>query len=177
MNEPKSQLSRRLASLVWLSVCCMLPLAAQALPDDAQQPIEMDWIDNEFGLDEGKMILYGTDAEPASIRQGSLQITGTEIQVQIEGDAITKVTATGRPGRFRQQLEPGQEPLQANGLTLVFDNSAQMLLIDGEVEVIHAGTRTQVHHFEYDFKTRRFRSSGAPDGERGRMVVQPPEPQ
>lgn len=157
---------------------CCLPLApaSYALPEDAQQPIELDWQTNEFGLDEGKMILYGTEAEPASVRQGTMQISGTEIHAELDGETITKVTTTGNPGRFQQQIEAGQEPLQASGLTLVFDNSAKLLTIDGNVEVMHRGTRTQVQHFEYEFTTGRFRSS-APEGERGRMVVQPPEPQ
>lgn len=175
MNESKSQTQRRFARVL-PGLCLLLASAVQALPEDAQQPIEFDWQTNEFGLDEGRMILYGTDAEPASIRQGTMQISGTEIHVELDGETITKVTTTGNPGRFQQQMEAGQEPLQASGQTLVFDNAAQLLTIDGNVEVMHLGTRTQVHHFEYEFATGRFRSS-APEGERGRMVVQPPEPQ
>jgi lipopolysaccharide transport protein LptA len=176
MNESRKRLQHGLAAAL-LGACLALSLAAQALPEDAQQPIEMDWNESDIGLDDGLMILRGTDAEPASIRQGTMQITGSEIRIEREGEVITKVTTTGSPARFRQQLEASQEPLQASGLTLVFDNTSQILTIEAEAELIQAGTRTNAHHFEYNLSTRRIRASRDPDGEQVRMVLQPPEPQ
>lgn len=156
-------------------LACLGPVApALALPEDAQQPIEMDWNDVEYALDEGLIILYGSAAEPASIRQGSMLITGTEIRIERRDEVVTRVVTTGEPARFQQQLEAGQDPLRASGLTLTFDNSAQTITIDENVEVEHAGMRTQTHHFEYDLTSRRFRSSRDPDGEQARIVVPPP---
>lgn len=163
------------ASLV-LCTGLLLSQSIAALPEDAQQPIEMDWNSGDFGLDDGLIILYGSDQEPAAIRQGSMLITGTEIRIERDAEGINKVTTTGQPARFQQQLEPGQEPLRASGLTLIFDNLNQQLTLHEEVEVQHAGMRTQTYHFEYDLATRRFRSSRDPDGEQARLVVPPAAP-
>jgi len=170
MNESR----RRLSYAFVAALLGCFPALAQALPEDAQQPIELDWDESDIGLDDGLMILRGTDAEPASIRQGTMQITGSEIRIERVAEVITKVTTTGNPARFQQLLETGQEPLQASGLTLVFDNTSQVLTIDEQAELIQAGTRTKAHHFEYNLTTRRIRASRDPDGEQVRMILQPP---
>lgn len=172
MNEARRLLQQGLAAAL---LCACLAPASYALPEDAQQPIEMDWNESDIGLDDGLMILRGSDAEPASIRQGTMHITGSEIRIERENEVITKVTTTGNPARFQQLLEIGQEPLQASGLTLVFNNSSQILTIDEQAELIQAGTRTNAHHFEYNLATRRIRASRDPDGEQVRMILQPPE--
>lgn len=172
MNESRRRLQQGLAAVL-LGAC--LARVSHALPEDAQQPIEMDWNESDIGLDDGLMILRGTDAEPASIRQGTMQITGSEIRIERENEVITRVTTTGKPAHFRQLLEVGQDPLQASGLTLVFDNSSQILTIDEQAELIQSGTRTNAHHFEYNLTTRRIRASRDPDGEQVRMILQPPE--
>lgn len=159
-----------------LAAGLLLGATAAALPEDAQQPMELDWNDVEYGLDDGLIIMYGSDAEPASIRQGSMLITGTEIRIERNAEGVTRVVATGRPARFAQQLEAGQDPLRASGLTMVFDNPGQTLTIDEQVEVQHLGVQTQTHHFEYNLATRRFRSSRDPDGEQARIVVPPATP-
>jgi lipopolysaccharide export system protein LptA len=174
MTESRLCPGHRLRMPRILLACLVLgAVPAWALPEDAQQPIEMDWSDSEISLDDGLMILYGTAAEPATIRQGSMQISGSEIRIERSGEVVTRVTTTGTPARFQQQLEADQDPLTASGLTIVFNNDLQTLTIDERVEVMHAGTRTEAHHFEYDFATRRFRSSRDPDGEPVRMLVPP----
>ncbi|MGA0805972.1 MAG: lipopolysaccharide transport periplasmic protein LptA [Pseudohongiellaceae bacterium] len=176
MNEPIKCLQRILVAAL-IGTSQVLAPCAQALPEDAQQPIELDWNESDIGLDDGLMVLRGTDAEPASIRQGSMHITGSEIRIERAGELITRITTTGSPARFRQQLEAGQEPLQASGLTLVFDNASQILTIEEEAELIQAGTRTNAHHFEYNLATRRIKASRDPDGDQVRMVLQPPDQQ
>jgi lipopolysaccharide export system protein LptA len=176
MSEPRQRVQRGLA-VVLLAMCAGLATTAQALLEDALQPIEMDWNESDIDLSSGLMILRGSDMEPASIRQGSMQITGAEIRIERDGEVITKVTATGNPARFQQQLTIGQEPLKASGLTMVFDNASQVLTIDEKAELLQAGIQTNGHHFEYSMTTQRLRAIRDPDGEQVRMVLPPPAQQ
>jgi lipopolysaccharide export system protein LptA len=153
-----------------------LPLAApvvMALPDDAGQPMEIAASSSELFLDQGLVVYYGTEEQPASITQGSMQITGVEISIERKDEVLSKVIAKGAPARFQQQLEVGQEPLQASGLTLTFDNTGQTLSIDVEAELLQAGTRTTGHHFDYDLQSRRVKATQEPGGEQIRMVIPP----
>lgn len=177
MIEYLARLPVRVAALCSLA----LPLAAPALalPDDAQQPIETTFTDFEGQFDNtGLLTLYGSATEPASVRQGSMLITGMMIRLERDGETITRVTTTGMPARFQQQLAVDQAPLQASGLTLVFDNTAQVLTIEEQVELVQAdGSLTNAHYFEYDLTTRRFKASRDPSGEQARMVLPPPQEQ
>lgn len=175
MNE---RIARLLRTASFAAVAMALACPASALPEDAQQPIETTWNDIDMQLDAGLLILHGTDTEPATVRQGTMLISGKQIRIEREGEVITRVTTTGTPARFQQQLNVGQEPLHASGLTLVFDNAAQQLTIEGDAELIQAGgSLTNARNFEYDLQTRRFKASRDPDGEQARMVLPPQEQQ
>jgi lipopolysaccharide export system protein LptA len=150
---------------------------AFGLPEDADQPIEVSSDRTELLLEEGLSILHGTAQEPTCITQGTMQICGLEIRIKREGDMVTLVTTTGEPAHFQQQLEAGEEPLQAIGRTLVFDNSQQLLSVETDAELIHGGIRSSAHRFEYDLQARRLIATRSPDGEPARMVIPPPNRQ
>lgn len=158
-----------------LSFAAMLASpAAIALPEDAQQEIEVDSEGAELFLDEGLIIYTGSATEPACITQGTLKICGAEIRLErAAGDegGLQKVTATGTPATFQQQPAADQQLAHAQGRTLVFDNVARLVTADGDARFSQAGTVMTHQHIEYNLDTRH--ASASSSGAMGQMRLPP----
>jgi lipopolysaccharide export system protein LptA len=153
-------------------VALLVPAAtAYALPEDAEQPIEVDADRTEVFLNDGLFVYTGSQEAPACITQGTMKICGVEIRLErADNGELRQVTATGSPARFQQQLEADQELVHASGARLVFDNVAQLVTADGDAELSQSGDVINHQHIEYDIEARHYSASGA-DGERGSMRV------
>lgn len=150
-----------------LAAACTL-----ALPEDAQQDILVDAAATDAYLDEGLIVYTGSADAAACITQGTLKICGGEIRIERgrgENRGLQKVTATGTPATYQQQLEADQGITYASGLTLVFDNVARLVIADGEAKLTQAGTVLTHEHVEYNLDTHVAHASGK-DGVQGRMV-------
>lgn len=147
-----------------------LALASSAsfgLPDDQNQQIDIEALSSEINLNQGLYIYRGTDAEPARITQGSMQISGTEIRIERPpGGVLNKVTATGTPARFQQQPEVDQAVVHASGHTLDYDNGERMLNIDGEAELNQEGNVITAQHIDYNLDSRNANATGSGGGVR-----------
>lgn len=168
--------ARRTAN--WAVVaCCALGMGLTlALPEDANQNIFIEAHSSDVDLDRGLTTFFGSEEEPVRISQGSMLITGTEIEVQRENGVLRTVVATGKPAHFQQQLEPGQPLLHASGFTLTFDNAAQVLTIEQNAQVFQegeSGYSMSSHRVDYDLRARRGSAVKGPDGEPVRMVITP----
>jgi lipopolysaccharide export system protein LptA len=153
-----------------LATCvALMPVGAYALPEDAEQPIDVDADRTEMFLNEGLIVYTGAQNAPACITQGTLKICGGEIRLRrADNGDLEEVTATGTPARFQQQPAADQELMQASGAKLVFDNVAQLITADGDAEFSQSGNVINHQHIEYDIEARHASASGA-DGERGTM--------
>jgi lipopolysaccharide export system protein LptA len=147
----------------------------QALPEDATQDILVAAASSELFLDQGLVIYRGGDDSPATITQGSLVIAGSEIRIEQGKDgALRKITASGSPARYQQQPAVDQEVVHASGLTLVYDNSAQLLTVDAEAELLQAGTTLSGHRIEYDMQARRASATSSASGNDVKMTIPAP---
>jgi len=145
-----------------------------ALPEDASQPIVVEAGSSELYLGEGLIIHRGSADNPARITQGSIMIEGTEIRIERGSDGtLRQLTATGTPARFQQQPEADQELVYANGLTLSFDNTTQILKLVEEAEFIQAGNTLSGQLIEYDVNARRANASSSSTEDPVRMFIPP----
>jgi lipopolysaccharide export system protein LptA len=137
-----------------------------ALPDDQNQQIDVVAASSEINLNDGLYVYRGTDAEPAQITQGSMQITGTEIRIERSGRVLKRVTASGTPARFQQQPDVDQAVIHASGHTLDYDNDKRMLNVDGEAEFNQDGSVISAHHIDYNLDTRNANATSSGKGVR-----------
>lgn len=169
---------RRDTSAVLLQVAtslCLLMLSslAVALPEDAKQPIETESLSSELLLEEGIVIYHGSDAKPATVSQGTLVITGTEIRIVRKNDVLQSVTASGKPARFQQQPAADQALIQASGELITLDNTTHVLTIETAAEFSQAGNTMSAPHIDYNLDTRRANANGSADGLQVRTSFQP----
>lgn len=170
-----SELRRVLLALV----AAALPAWSNALPeDDAQEIVSDDYASIELALDEGEVVQTAHADRPTCITQGSRVICGAEIRLlRADDGSLRKVTAIGTPATFQQKPSAEQEVMHFSGQTLVFDNAARLLTIDGDAKWSQ-GKNELAHpeHMEYNLDTRRVLLNGSNADSRGTGRFTPPAP-
>lgn len=158
-----------------LTAAFALPVCAYALPDDdAQQANSEDFLSLELMLNEGEWVQTAHPDRPTCITQGSRKICGAEIRMLRNEDGVLKrVTATGAPASFQQQPEANAEIVHFSGRTLVYDQDAQVLTIDGDAHFEQGTTSLSHEHFEYHLDTGSIKADAGGTDERGHMSFTP----
>jgi lipopolysaccharide export system protein LptA len=151
-----------LRRLLLALVAAALPAWSSALPeDDAQEILSSDYASIELALDEGELVQKAHADRPTCITQGTRVICGAEIRIQRADDgSLRKITSIGTPARFQQQPAANQEVAHFNGQTLVFDNEARLLTIDGDAKFSQGKNELSHQHIEYNLDTRRISATG-----------------
>jgi lipopolysaccharide transport protein LptA len=157
----------RWLSLLLLTASC----AAWSLPEDAEQPVEVDAASAEFE-ESGVTLFKGTEDKPAVITQGSLRISGVTIRIVEAEQELLSVHATGTPASFAQQPASDQAVVHASGASILLDNVKQLLVIEQDATFRQEGREGQSHRIEYDLTTHKATFEGLPNGGRVRMNLQ-----
>ncbi|HWK54677.1 MAG TPA: lipopolysaccharide transport periplasmic protein LptA [Hyphomicrobiales bacterium] len=158
-----------------LLLAALLASPAQALPEDANQPLNVQAPSAALDLNLGQVVYKGNANTPAVITQGTMRISGEEIIVERSNGVITRVTAKGAPARFQQQPTADQALVHASGAVLVFNNEARVVTADGNAEFSQAETTINGQHIEYDLETRSASADGGDSGELVNMKILPAE--
>lgn len=117
----KRQTSQFAALLLSIAFAGTQPDVISALESDKNQ--EMQWSadgDSRMSIDNGIRIYQMV--ENVRITQGTLEIRGdaATIEYDIGSNQLSKVTVTGNPARYQQQLDSSDEPVQGTSNTLTF---------------------------------------------------------
>jgi len=156
-------------------LACLTASAVFGLPEDADQPVVINFDNSEVMLDEGIQILYGTNEEPAQVTQGTLKIIGLQITIERPDSVIQKVTVIGSPARFQQQPSIDQDIVIAEGNNIVLDNDTQHLAVDGQARFIQGSNVFSGCHIDYYIETGLLKAPTCPDGEQNEATFSPPE--
>lgn len=147
---------------------------ALALPDDREQPIQVDADSNEIFMDEGRAIYYGAENEPAVITQGSLKISGMEIIIERDDAGnLSNMAATGNPARFQQQPQVESSVIHGQANSIHYNHDIQLLTLEEEAELLQDNNRVQGYFVEYDMANNRTKARSRDDEDRVNMTIQP----
>ena len=154
--------------LLCLAAWLTLPAVSLALPDDELQPIKIKTDTSE--RDEKKGITTFTGS--VTIDQGSLHIDADK--VVIYGiDEITKIVATGKPAKLRQQPEPDKQVVHAHGNTIEYLLSEERVHLIDNAYVEQEGSTVRGARINYDIAKQLVKAdSNAADG-RVQMIIPP----
>ncbi|MEE4298368.1 MAG: lipopolysaccharide transport periplasmic protein LptA [Pseudomonadales bacterium] len=162
------------------ALALILALAApalRALPEDGEQPIEIE--SDRAELDEASGVaVYAGDVR---MRQGTLVVTAETLTISTDDDAVTRITADGdgddEPATFTQQIEagPATDPdLQVRGRAaqIVYLTAEERIEFEGDAELSQATDRFEGDRISYDLRARRVNAS-AGGGERMTFTLDP----
>ena len=154
----------------------LLATGAAALPDDAEQPIEIESDSAELDEVSGVAVYAGN----VRMRQGTMVVTAETLTIRTADDAVTRIVADGdaEPATFVQQLEPGpatDPDLQVRGRAsqIVYVTNEERIEFEGEAELSQATDRFEGQRITYDLRERRVNASAGSDGERMTFVLDP----
>jgi len=134
-----------------------------ALPEDANQPIEIEAqsvvVDETTGFNE-----FSGDAE---VRQGSLLLLAELIQVQTENEEVVTVLAKGsleKPAKYIQNQENQARFVEATATLITYDVDEGMILLVGNAHLIQGFDSFSGDKLSYDIDNNRVIVKGSEDG-------------
>ncbi|MBE0440021.1 MAG: lipopolysaccharide transport periplasmic protein LptA [Gammaproteobacteria bacterium] len=157
----------------------LVPIVSFALPDDREQPINIEADHAQLDDKEGVTQYKGN----AILTQGTLKITGDIITFYYDADKqITKAVAQGNLATYRQIQKPGEEPVRARALQMEYYAKSQKIYLLGKGHVWQAGDEFSGNKIEYDIEKNIVNASSAPitvgnepqKAERIHIIIQPP---
>jgi len=122
---------------------------ANALPDDKEQPINVSADNAIKNSNKGLTVYQGN----VFITQGSIRITGDKVAIYDDAGIISKMIATGNPAEFRQQPETESSETIANGSTIEYDITKEVLLLTENAKLEQGGDLTTSNKITYDIKS------------------------
>jgi lipopolysaccharide export system protein LptA len=157
-----------LAGLPAVLLLALLPVAAHALPEDAEQPIHIR-ADRAQVDRHAQTIVYRGSVQ---VDQGTMQVRADEMIIEYHDQKVVRITAQGQPASYQQELEDNQGQVRADARTIVYHIQQEQLQLEGEAFLTQGGNEITGELIRYDIVAGRV---DAEAGEEGpvRVTVQP----
>jgi lipopolysaccharide export system protein LptA len=158
--------SARLRPVLWSLL--LAPLPALPLKEDANKPIHI--IGRTAEMDRAaQTLVYRGDVR---IDQGSLRVVADTMVVEYEADQVVRITATGSPARYQQQLEGDQGHVHANAKQIVYHTQTEALDLQGQAQLLQRGSELKGEVIRYDIVAGKVDARAEGSGP-VRMILQP----
>ena len=134
-----------------------------ALPEDANQPIEIEAqsvvVDETTGFNE-----FSGDAE---VRQGSLLLLAELIQVQTNNDEVINMIAKGsleKPAQYTQSQENQERFIKASATQITYDVNGGMIFLVGNARLVQGFDSFSGETLDYDIDNDKVILKSSEDG-------------
>ena len=154
----------------------------RGLPEDSEQPIHFR-ADNVEGDLVGGSVSPADDASSDSptkrvvatgsvqIDQGSMRLEAHRVVFERVGDRITLISAEGDPARYRQQLEPGADFVEARATNIIYRPEDNQIELNGRAWLSRGSDEFRGDVIRYDLHQGKVEAFGEKDGVE--MILQP----
>ncbi len=158
---------RPVAALSLLALLA-LPLAAQSLSNDRDQPIEINADQAEHSDQDGVTHWRGN----FSMVQGSLRVTADRATVYQRDNEVERILLHGTPATLRQQLDGDAGSTEAEAQQIDYLRGRDTVLLTGSVEVRQPRGTLRSESMTYDIGSGRL-TGGGTEGGRVQMRIEP----
>ena len=157
------------------------------MPADAEQPIHFRADNVEGDLVAGGLPGSGADGASAAstgsptkrviatgsvqIDQGSMRLEADRVVIESDGDQVTLINAEGDLARYRQQLEPGADFVEARAANIVYHPIDERIELIGDAWLAHDSDEFRGEVIEFDMRQGKVVAFGEKDGVE--MILQP----
>ena len=128
-----------------LLICLMAFSQVQSLPDDRQQPIEIEA--DLVAIDEKNN--YTTYSGNVILTQGSILLAADTLTVYIGKQKIKQIRAQGRPVDFQQQTEKSGL-VEGQASLIEFRSGANIIRLSGQAKLKQQDSQWRGNVLEYD---------------------------
>lgn len=158
------------ALVVSAAVLLGMPLPAAALPEDADQPIQIQAERAEMDRNAGTVVYSGG----VEARQGTMLVNADRMTVHSEDGKVVRITATGRPAKYQQQLEAEEGLVKADAETITYHTSEERVNLQGKAFLEQGGNEISGAFIDYDIVAGKVIAQ-AGDDDRVEVILQPAE--
>lgn len=157
------------ASVIFITFCMLLAVRSFAMPDDRQQPINVQ-SDSAEKIKE-KVYYRGN----VTMTQGTITIKGETVTVESLNDKVQRLVADGEPAHFSQKPNTEDGLVNATANNIDYQLVSDTVLLTNNANVEQSDSTISGERIEYDIKAQRVRASSlnGNDGSRVRMTLQP----
>lgn len=149
-------------------LAALLPGIALALPDDAEQPIEVH-------AEEGVANTAGVAVLKGSVRlqQGSLLVLADRMTIERDADnRVRVVVGEGNPATFEQRMEVDEAPVTARANNIVYRPADEWVEFSGDVFLFQDDDEFHGERIRWDIREGRIDAS-APESGEVKLILHP----
>lgn len=143
--------------------------AASALPEDRNQPIQLEASRGQLDQKTGVSIYEGNVA----ITQGSMRLTADTATIYVKDSSFQRMDATGNPANLRYKPAADKPEIQGTSKRVEYDVASAKVVMTGGVRVVQGQDVFTGDRLEYDLKDDVIRAKGAGENGRIQFTIQP----
>jgi len=163
--EALARAALRRAALVLM----LVPAMAQALSSDRNQPITIEADRATINEKQGSSIYEGN----VHLQQGTLNLRGDSMKVQMSGNELDEIVLTGQPASFQQRPEGRDSDQHAEAGRIEYHAMEQRMILLENARVWQSGAEEfRSERIIYNMKNNTV-SAGGTSGDRVRITLQP----
>jgi lipopolysaccharide export system protein LptA len=167
--RPPSFARRRFAAACLLLGVLPMAESARALPEDADQPINIRADSVEYDQNGNRIIYRGS----VQVDQGTLRVNAETMTIDLQdGKKVLRITAEDTPARYQQQIELGEPPVKAEALTIIYHTQDERVDLRGSANLEQQGSTLAGDLIIYDIVAGRVDASATRQAP-VTMVLQP----
>ncbi len=158
----------------WLSLLLLLSLSTPvfALKSDSEQPINIESNSAIFDESKGRSIYSGN----VQVSQGSMSLNSDQLTIFFTQGKIKKLLAIGKPAKFKQTPEAGNEDINGEALTAEYYPEKALLRLIEQAVVWQGDNRYSSELIEYDYRSAVVKAGQkTTDTKRVHVILQPKE--
>ncbi len=155
------------------------------MPADAEQPIHFRADNVEGDLVGGGLPGARDDGAPLAdsptrrviatgsvqIDQGSMRLEADRVVIESDGERIILINAEGDLARYRQQLEPGADFVEARATNIIYHPVDENIELIGRAWLAHESNEFRGEIIKYDMRQGKITAFGENNGVE--MILQP----
>jgi len=148
----------------------LLPAMAQGLSSDRRQPITIEADRATLNEKDGSSIYEGN----VHLQQGSLNLRGDRMSVQLSGEELEQIVLTGQPASYQQRPEGRDSDQHAEAGRIEYHAADQRLILLENARVWQSGAEEfRSERIVYDIRSNTVTAGGGSSGDRVRITLQP----
>lgn len=153
----------------WALALALAPLLAFALPEDRNQPIQLEASRGQIDQKTGVSLYEGN----VVISQGSMRLTADAATIHVKDGGFQRMEATGKPVTLRYRPTADKPEIQGTSPQIEYDVSSAKVIMSGGARLTQGQDVFTGDRVEYDLKDDVVRARGA--GKQGRIqfTIQP----
>ncbi len=153
----------------WALALALIPALAAALPEDRNQPIQLEARSGEINQQTGVSVYQGN----VVISQGSMRLNADVATIHVKDGGFQRMEATGNPVNLRYQPTVDKPEILGTSQRVEYDVVSAKVIMSGNARLTQGQDVFTGDRVEYDLKSDVVRARGAGDKGRIQFTIQP----